>query len=133
MFETLNIINSLNERGIKITFVRQPELANFGAHGKLLLAVYSYFAEAERNYISMRTKQGLAAARAAGKLLGRPKGSGNKLGSVLTPFTEQIHVYRDLGLSIGVIQKLINPLLGRPATYNTFKYFVGSLKTSNTA
>jgi hypothetical protein len=80
----------------------------------------------------MRTKQGLAAARAAGELLGRPKGSRNKLGSVLTPFTEQIHAYRDLGLSIGVIQKLINPLLEKPATYNTFKYFVGSLQTAHT-
>ena len=124
MLETLNIINVLSERGIKITFVRQPELSTSGAHGKLLLAIYSYFAESERDYISMRTKQGLAAARASGKLLGRPKGSRNKNGSLLTPFTEQIREYRRLGLSVNAIQKLINPLLETPATYNTFKYFM---------
>ena len=33
------------------------------------------FAEVERDLISERTKEGLAAARARGRLLGRPKGS----------------------------------------------------------
>ena len=75
MLQTLNIINELSERGVKITFVRQPELSTTGPHGKLLLAIYSYFAETERAYISLRTKQGLAAAKAKGKQLGRPKGS----------------------------------------------------------
>jgi DNA invertase Pin-like site-specific DNA recombinase len=130
MLETLNIINVLSERGIKITFVRQPELSTSGAHGKLLLAIYSYFAEAERDYISMRTKQGLAAARASGKLLGRPKGSRNKRGSLLTPFANQIREYHRLGLSVGAIQKLINPLLEKPVTYNAFKYFVQHLQPS---
>lgn len=127
MLETLNIINALSEQGIKITFVRQPELSTSGGHGKLLLAIYSYFAEAERDYISMRTKQGLAAAKANGKLLGRPKGSRNKNGSMLSRFTEQIQTYQKLGLSVRAIQKLINPHLEKPATYNTFKYFVQHL------
>lgn len=127
MVETLNIINSLSDKGIHITFVRQPELSTNGPHGKLLLAIYSYFAEAERDYISLRTKQGLAAAKAQGKRLGRPKGSRNKSGSVLTPFTDQIRTYHDLGLSLSAIGKLINPHLEKPATYNTFKYFVQHL------
>jgi DNA-3-methyladenine glycosylase I len=58
MLETLNIITALNERGIRITFVRQPELSTTGTHGKLLLAIYSYIAETERDFISLRTKQG---------------------------------------------------------------------------
>lgn len=124
MLETLNIITALNEKGIRIIFVRQPELSTSGTHGKLLLAIYSYFAEAERDYISLRTKQGLAAARASGKLLGRPKGSRNKNGSILTPFAEQIEAYLNLGLSVSAIRKLINPHLGKPVTYNAFKYFV---------
>ena len=54
MLETLNIINRLGELGVKIIFVRQPELSTLGSHTKLLLAIYSYFAEAEREYISVR-------------------------------------------------------------------------------
>ena len=38
--------------------------------------MFSLFAEMERQLISERTKQGLNAARAQGKLLGRPKGTG---------------------------------------------------------
>jgi DNA invertase Pin-like site-specific DNA recombinase len=58
MLETLNIINELSEKGIQLVFVRQPELSTVGPHGKLILAIYSYFAEAEREYFSIRTKQG---------------------------------------------------------------------------
>ena len=37
--------------------------------------MFSLFAEIERDLISERTKEGLARARAQGKLLGRPKGT----------------------------------------------------------
>lgn len=84
MLETLNIINELNENGITIKFIRQPELSTDSSHTKLLFAIYSYFAEAEREYISMRTKQGLAAAKSSGTVLGRPKGSANKKAGDLT-------------------------------------------------
>lgn len=124
MLETLNIINTLSENGIKITFVRQPELSTTASHGQLLLAIYSYFAEAEREYISIRTKQGLAAARAQGKQLGRPKGSKNKKSRVLDPFKPQIKHYLEQGVSIASIQKIINPQLQKPLTYNSYRYFI---------
>ena len=54
MFEVINIINQLSDKGVKLIFVRQPELSTAGPHGKLLLAIYSYFAEAERDFISVR-------------------------------------------------------------------------------
>jgi DNA invertase Pin-like site-specific DNA recombinase len=41
---------------------------------KVPVTLFSLFAEIERELISLRTKQGLAAARASGKRLGRPKG-----------------------------------------------------------
>ena len=108
MLQTLNIINELSEQSVKITFVRQPELSTTGAHAKLLLAIYSYFAEAERAYISLRTKQGLAAAKAMGKQLGRPVGSRNK-DRVLDPFREQILDYLKMGLNLVAIMKVVNP------------------------
>ena len=42
---------------------------------KVVVSMFGLFAEIERDLISERTRQGLAAARAKGKLLGRPKGS----------------------------------------------------------
>ena len=67
MLQTLNIINALGEKGVDLIFGRQPELSTTGPHTQLLLAIYSYFAEAEREYISVRTKQELAVAKAKGK------------------------------------------------------------------
>ena len=40
-----------------------------------MIALFGLFAEVERDLISERTKEGLAAAKAKGKLLGRPKGA----------------------------------------------------------
>jgi len=124
MLETLNIINTLSKNGIQIIFVRQPELSTLGGHSKLLLAIYSYFAEAEREYISLRTKQGLAALKMQGKQLGRPKGSKNKNGSILVPFKSEIKKYLSLKLTINAIRKIINHQLPKPLSYNSFKYFI---------
>lgn len=124
MLEVLNIINELNNNGVKIIFVRQPELSTEGSHSKLLLAIYSYFAETEREFISVRTKQGLAAVRAQGIILGRPKGSKNKKNRQLDPFKLQIAEYLSMELTLSAIQKIINKQLDKPLTYNSFKFFV---------
>jgi DNA invertase Pin-like site-specific DNA recombinase len=42
---------------------------------KVMIALFGLFAEVERDLISERTKEALAAARAKGRLLGRPKGA----------------------------------------------------------
>lgn len=127
MFETLGIINHLIEKGISIDFIRQPELSTYrnSQHVKLLLAIYSYFAESEREFISIRTKQGLEAVKAKGVKLGRPKGSKNKKGRALDPFKEQIQEYLELGLPVSSIAKIINNQLEEKLSYNTFKDFMG--------
>ena len=125
MFETLNITNALGESGVRIIFVRQPELSTDGPQTKLLLAIDSYFAETEREFISLRTKQGLAAARARGKKLGRPKGSPNKE-RALDPYKEQIQRYLALVLDLASVRKLINPQLERPLSYQAYRYFLQS-------
>lgn len=123
MLETLNLGHALIEKGVTLIFVRQPELSTDGPHGQLLLAIYGHFAQTEREYISLRTKQGLAAARAQGKVLGRPKASKNKE-RVLDPFRTEILDYLTKGLTIATIMKLVNPRLPEPVTYNTYRYYV---------
>lgn len=108
---------------MKITFVRQPELSTTGSYGKLLLAIYSYFAEAEQEFISMRVKQGLAEAKAKGVKLGRPKGSRNKK-RVLDPHRNEILNYLQKGIDLASVRKLVNPELEQPLSYNSYKYFV---------
>ncbi len=123
MFETLDLINMLTGMGVRIIFVRQPELSTTGSHAKLLLAIYSYFAEAEREFISMRTKQGMAAAKASGKHIGRPKGSRDKH-RPLDPYRDQIAEYLQLQLPLRRIHSLINKQIDKPLSYSAYRYFV---------
>jgi len=123
MYEVIQFVNQLSESGIEVIFIRQPELSTTGTHRKLLLAIYSYFAEAEREFISMRTKQGLAAAKAKGKLLGRPKGSRNK-DRTLDPFREVIKQHLEMRVPLRRIRDIVNPQLPEPVSYTTYRYFV---------
>jgi len=98
-------------------------LRGYAETPKLLLAIYSYFAEVEREFISVRTQQGLAAARAKGKQLGRPKGSRDKE-RVLDAQREQIKAYLSLKIPLRRIRSILNPQLEKPISYPAYRYFV---------
>jgi DNA invertase Pin-like site-specific DNA recombinase len=124
MLETLNIINELTEKGIKIIFIRQPELSTTSAHGKLLMAIYSYFAESEREFISLRTKSGLITARANGKLLGRPRSAKNIKGSPFDKFKIEIKKNLKVGIPVNSILKIINSQSDKKLSYTALRYFI---------
>jgi DNA invertase Pin-like site-specific DNA recombinase len=130
MLEVLNLINALTEKQIKIIFIRQPELSTTGTHGKLLLAIYSYFAETEREFISIRTKQGLEAAKAQGKMLGRPPGSRNKAARKLDPYKEEIEKLLGLGVTLSGVRKIVNSHLDKPVSYSAYKFFMKTFNNS---
>ena len=75
--QVIQIVDELVRR--KIRFVAVKEGIRFEGkqdmQTKVMIALFGLFAEVERDLISKRTKDGLAAARARGRLLGRPKGS----------------------------------------------------------
>ena len=75
--QVIQIVDTLVHRNIRfiaikegIEFDGQQDLQT-----KVMIALFGLFAEVERDLISERTKEGLAAAKAQGKLLGRPKGA----------------------------------------------------------
>ena len=70
-------IDALREKNVTFIAVKNGMKFN-GSHdqtAKIQIAMFGVLAEIERDLISERTKMGLAAARAKGKTLGRPKGS----------------------------------------------------------
>ena len=76
MMEVMNLVHELSNKGVKLIFLRQPELSSFkNPYQKLILSFWAYMTETERDFISQRTKAGLEKARKAGKRLGRPIGS----------------------------------------------------------
>ena len=71
---------------------------------KVMTTLFALFAEVERDLISERTREGLAKARAAGRKLGRPKGS---LGvSRLDGKEDEIRRFLGLGVSKTAIAKI---------------------------
>lgn len=108
MVEVMNLMEYFNANGVAVCFFRQPELSTYNnAIGKLLIAIYGYLAEAEREMISLRTKSALAAKKAEGQHLGRAKGTLNK-NHPLDPFKDTIRLYRERGLTYSAILKLID-------------------------
>ncbi|MCR2054974.1 recombinase family protein [Campylobacter helveticus] len=127
MFETITLINNLINKGVKVLFIRQPELSLISKSAtKLLLSFYAYMAEYEREMISERTKAGLRVAKSKGKILGRPKGT---LKSVYDKDIEKIKVLLDKKLSIASIWKLLYNDSGR--TYDGLLWFIKKRKLKN--
>ena len=69
-----------------------------------MVALFALFAEVEKDLISERTKEGLAAAKAKGKLLGRPKGALGK--SKLDGREDEIRMLLEKGVPKASIAKI---------------------------
>jgi DNA invertase Pin-like site-specific DNA recombinase len=76
MLEIMEIMAVAKEKGIAIYDIKNGWELNGSIQSKVMAMVFSIAAEIERDLISKRTTEGLRAARARGKLLGRPKGPG---------------------------------------------------------
>lgn len=124
MLEIINLILKLNSNDIKFLFLRQIELSNFNnPASKLILSVYAYLAENERELVSQRTKAGLENAKASGKKLGRPKGS---LSSIYDKDVDKIQTLLDKDLSIKSIWKLLYKDSGK--SYDGLLWFIKKRK-----
>ena len=71
----VSIIDSLNNRqiGLKVLTGQGANIDTTTPHGMMIFGIFAVLAEFERELIAERTKAGLAAARARGRLGGRPR------------------------------------------------------------
>ena len=87
--QVITIVDQLIKKKVKVICLKENIRLNGrqDIQTKVMITMFSLFAEIERDLISERTKEGLARARAEGKLLGRPPGPGK---SKLDPYKEEI-------------------------------------------
>ncbi|MGZ3387251.1 MAG: recombinase family protein [Isosphaeraceae bacterium] len=105
--QVIRIVDELVKR--KIRFIAIKEAIRFEGkqdmQTKVMIALFGLFAEVERDLISQRTKEGLATARAKGRLLGRPKGALGK--SKLDGKEEEIRMLLEKTVSKASIAKIV--------------------------
>lgn len=73
--DLVNIVEQLNSNnvGLRVLTGQGAQIDTTTSHGKLVFGMFAALAEFERELIIERTKAGLAAARARGRLGGRPR------------------------------------------------------------
>ena len=105
--EVLSIINSLISKSVEVHAIKQNIRItdNQDIQSKIIVTLFSLFAELERDLISQRTKSALQAKRAAGIKLGRPKGSLGK--SILDGKEDLISDFLRKKVSITSIAKIL--------------------------
>jgi len=114
--QIVGLLDQLVKRGIAVIAIKE----NLRIEGqqdmptKVMTTLFALFAEIERDLIAERTKEGRARARAAGKKLGRPKGSYGP--SRLDGKEEDILKFLKLGISKSAIAKIIG--VSRPTLYH---------------
>jgi len=105
--EVIDLINELIRRSIRVIIIKQ-NLDLHQAHdmtSKVMITLFSLFAELERDLVSLRTREALAAKKSQGIRLGKPKGTIQA--SKFDKDRSRIEELLGLGLSVRKIARLL--------------------------
>ena len=117
--QVIQIVDTLVHRKIRFIAIKEGiELdGKQDLQTKVMIALFGLFAEVERDLISERTKGGLVAAKAQGKMLGRPKGKPGK--TKLDGKEQDILQLLSKDVSLASIAKIMD--VSRTALYHFIK------------
>ena len=104
--EVIALVNTLVERNIRLIAIKQNlDISRQDMNSKIIITLFSLFAELERDLISLRTREALAVKKAQGRRLGKPKGTLQK-----SKFDQDVARIKELlgyGLSVRKIAKVL--------------------------
>lgn len=121
------LVDKLIQIEVKVICLKENIELNGKAsiQNKVMITMFSLFAEIERDLVSERTKEGLARARVEGKLLGRPKGSLGK--SKMDGKEQEVKWYLGKGVNKANIAKIYG------VSWPTLNNFIKTRKINDTA
>lgn len=108
------VIALLSERGISFRALSDPWLDIGGQHGRLILSMFEAIARYERSRLSERTIAGLTAARARGRLGGRPPAMTPHKLEVARNLRRNKMTLRDIAGTLGVSVSTVARALSGP-------------------
>lgn len=104
--EVIGLINALVEQNVRVIILKQNmDIQQQDMNSKIIITLFSLFSELERDLVSARTKEALAAKKAQGITLGKPKGTIQK--SKFDEHADKIKELLDMGLSVRKIAKFL--------------------------
>ncbi|MER2109217.1 MAG: recombinase family protein [Solibacillus sp.] len=108
MQDLIQIVNSLNEQGIGFHSLQENiTMDKSNATGQLMFHLFAAFAEFERNLIEERSAAGRVAAKARGRLGGRPEKYGSKDIEMMKALIESGTPIKDVAEKWGVSRTTI--------------------------
>jgi len=120
--DVLDFLAKAAEKRVSITAVKNGITFDESISSKIFSTVLALASEIERDFIRVRTKEGMANARAKGKLIGRPIGSKSK--SKLESKQSEMQNLFNAGVSKTAIARLMK------VSRNTVIRFLKTLETS---
>lgn len=104
--EVVALVNKLLQRNIRVIVIKQRlDIAQHDMQSKIIVTLFSLFAELERDLVSLRTREALAARKSQGVKLGKPKGTIQA--SQFDKDRSRIEELLSLGLSVRKIARLL--------------------------
>ncbi len=105
--EVIGLVNELIKKQVRVIAIKQNlDMKQHDMTSKVMITLFSLFAELERDLISLRTKEALANKRAQGIRLGKPKGTVQK-----SKFDQDVIKIKEL-LNLGLSVRKIAIFLG---------------------
>ena len=120
MLMIMSVLNTCAQRRISIHTIKDNFDLSNNINSKIIAFAFALAAEIERNLISQRTREALADRKAAGVVLGRPKGSTVKK-AVIESRLDEILKLRSEGVSLSEIAYRLK--VHRNTLYNYLKIF----------
>ena len=105
--DLLELVDRLQKMGVSLISLKE-QLDTTSATGKLMLTMMSALSQFERDIIAERTAEGLRAARARGRLGGRPKVNGKAVERALKMYDSQKFTIREIAESTKLSMATIN-------------------------
>jgi len=110
--DLIAIVDRCNNLKVGVKSLKEQWLDTTTATGKLLLTIFAGLSQFERDTISERVKSGLTAARARGRVGGRPKIDKKLVEKALKMYDSKIYtipeIMEDTGLSKQTIYNYLN-------------------------
>ncbi len=110
--DLFDLVERISGVGADIKSLREPWLDTTTPQGRLLFTMFAGISQFERELTHQRTMDGLAAARARGRMGGRPKKNEEAVKQALTLYDSRKHSVKDIckmtGISRTTLYEYIN-------------------------